>query len=113
MISFSPENINFMSEEKFSQMKSGAYFINTSRGELVNENDLLFNLETGHLKGAGIDVLWEDSKWANKIEGSHELLDYARKNTNLIITPHMGGYGIESISKTREFVTQKFINSLN
>jgi D-3-phosphoglycerate dehydrogenase len=112
MISYSSENIHFMNMDKFNQMKPGAFFINTSRGELVCEPDLLAQLKSGLIKGAGLDVLNGDSKWANIVEGSIDLMEYAKNHTNLIITPHMGGYGKESIAKTRQFVTEKLIRAI-
>ena len=42
-----------------------------------------------------------------------DLWNYAKTNPNLILTPHMGGYGKLSIEKTRRFITEKFINFLN
>ena len=42
---------------RFAQMKQGAYFVNTSRGGVLIEEALRDALESGHLAGAGIDVL--------------------------------------------------------
>lgn len=109
MISWSKEHESFMDGHKFAQMKKGAYFINTARGELVSEEALLDALHSGRLKGAALDVLHDDSSWPVKSQGSAGLLNYAKANPNLLITPHMGGYGQESIWRTRKFVTQKFI----
>lgn len=113
MIAFTDENVHFINKDKISLMKKGAYFINTSRGELVNEDDLLQALKNGHLKGAALDVLNKDSDWDGTIQGSWGLVDYAKTNKNLIITPHIGGYGINSILKTRDFVTQKLIQKIS
>jgi len=110
MIDYSPENIDFMNRQHFKEMKKNAYFINTSRGELVDQIALLESLERGSLKGAAIDVVNGDSSWSSMYCGDFRLLEYARSNNNLIITPHMGGYGKDSIYKTREFVVNKFIN---
>ncbi len=41
-------------------MKEGSYLINTARGELVNEKDLLQALLSGHLKGAGLDAFQQE-----------------------------------------------------
>ena len=99
LISWSKENENFMDGSKFSQMKPDSYFINTARGELVDESALLEVLSTGKLKGAALDVLWNDSSWPANIVGSNKLCTYAQKNSNLLITPHMGGYGKDSLQK--------------
>ena len=113
MINYSLRNIEFMNAKLFKEMKHGSYFINTSRGELVDQNALLKFLENGQLKGAALDVVNGDSSWSNEYCGDMKLLEYAKLNNNLIITPHMGGYGLNSIYKTREFIVNKFISQIN
>lgn len=105
------ENHHFINEQLFSQMKNGSVFINTSRGEVIDEKALLNYLENGKLAGAATDVLEGDSTWSSKSLPHHPLVEYAKTNSNLIITPHMGGYGKESIERTRAFITDKFISS--
>jgi D-3-phosphoglycerate dehydrogenase len=109
LISYEPVNINFIDASKLKQMKEGAYFINTSRGEMVNEDDLVEALESNKLSGVALDVLNNDSSWGDHSNGSKSLINYAITHQNLILTPHMGGYGKYSIEKTRRFVTNKFI----
>ena len=110
LISWNRENENFMDRDKFALLREGAWFVNTSRGELVDEAALLESLRAQRLKGAALDVLRDDSSWAGKSQGASALLNYAREHANLLITPHMGGYGRESIAKTRAFVTRKFLD---
>lgn len=110
LISWNEANNNFMDSKKISRMKPGSYFINTARGELVDETALLHALELGKIKGAAVDVLWNDSGWSARTGGSEALLNYQRTHSNLFITPHMGGYGKDSIAKTRDFVTRKFLS---
>jgi D-3-phosphoglycerate dehydrogenase len=112
LIPYSKENIGFMDKAKFKQIKNGAYFINTARGELVVEDALLGALESGKLKGAALDVLHGDSAWEKSIPQGNVVLEYAQTHPNLIITPHMGGYGKESIIRTRDFVVNKFLEKL-
>ena len=51
-----PENDNLMDARRFAAMKPGAFFINPSRGELVDEAALLRALNSGHLGGCALDV---------------------------------------------------------
>ena len=51
-----PETVKMFNAERFAQMKPTAYFINTARGTLVDEADLLAALQGGIIAGAAIDV---------------------------------------------------------
>lgn len=107
------ENYRFLDQEKIAKMKVGAILINTSRGEVVDESALLFALKQGLLAGAALDVLEGDSTWEEKSFDHHGLIKYAQQNSNLLLTPHMGGYGRESIFRTRNFITEKFLTALH
>ena len=73
------------------KMKPGSILINTSRGGVLDEKALLDALISGKLGGAGLDVLQGEPQVTN-----HPLVEYARTNTNLLITPHCAGYSPES-----------------
>lgn len=66
----------------FAKMKSGSVLINTARGGLVVEADLIPALQTGHLFGAGLDVFEKEP-----ISPDNPLL----KLDNVVCTPHLGG----------------------
>lgn len=85
--------------EFFSKMKYGAYFINTARGELVIEEDLVESLKTEKLAGAALDVTVKEPIPSNSI-----LLEAP----NLIITPHIAG----SSNDVQVRGTQQVIESL-
>jgi len=112
LISWTKENINFFSFPEFDKMKKDSYFINTSRGELVDSDALLDALINKKIKGAAIDVVDNDSSWESNEIIRNPTLEYASNHDNLIISPHMGGYGKDSINSTRKFVTELFLNDI-
>jgi len=109
LISWKKENVKFFDEKKIALMKKDSFFINTSRGELVDEDALLQSLISNKISGVALDVLENDSNWSNNKKISNKLLDYSINNDNVIITPHIGGYGKTSIYKTRNFVVSLFL----
>ena len=75
-----PENKGFIDKDFISQVKDGAYLINTARGALINERDLADAVKSGKLSGAAVDVVSKEP-----IEMKNPLLGIE----NLLITGHM------------------------
>ena len=71
-----------MGEKEFFQMKKGAYFINTARGDLVDEDALISVLNNEHLSGATLDVTRKES-----LPPESDLI----KAKNIFLTPHIAG----------------------
>jgi len=103
-VNLCPETTGFFGAEQFARMKKGAWFVNTSRGELVDETALLDALRSGQLAGAALDVLRNETSAGM---GNHPLVAHAREHGNVIITPHMGGCTKESMEKTELFLADK------
>lgn len=101
--------LGLVDEGSFSAMRPGAYFVNTSRGELVNEAALLAALESGRITGAALDVLDGEPETNRDWPKNHRLLTYACRNQNLIITPHIGGAAIDALRQTEAFMARKLI----
>ena len=74
---------------EFDKMKKTAYLINTSRGPIVNEDDLIIALSTNQIAGAGIDVYEKEP-----LPSSHKL----RFLPNALLVPHIGYVTAENYS---------------
>lgn len=72
-------------ENEIKQMKEGAWLVNVSRGEVVDENILYMTLKEGHLAGAALDV-FEQEPYTGPL----------RELENVILTPHIGSYAKEA-----------------
>jgi len=76
------ETIGLIGAAQFKMMRKDAYFINTARGSIVRQKDLVEALQAGEIAGAALDVFWREPLPAN-----HPLL----KMRNVQITPHIAG----------------------
>lgn len=81
------ENEKFVNRTLLAKMKRDAFLINTSRGILINENNLVEALEAGVIAGAGLDVLSNEPPNAN-----NPLLNLK----NCFITPHLAWSSVEA-----------------
>lgn len=86
------ETRHMVNKESFSKMKNGSYLINTSRGQVVNEADLVAALKNKKLAGAALDV------FDNEPNISPELIEMP----NVILTPHIASATWEARSKMGE-----------
>lgn len=77
-----PETENLFDAQSFKAMRQGSFFINASRGELVDEKALLHALDSGHLAGCAIDVGRAPDQMPSPHLASHPLV---------VATPHIGG----------------------
>lgn len=98
-----PANAGFMNKENFARMKSGAVLINVSRGGLVNEADLAAALVSGRLGGAGIDVTCTEP-----LEADSPL----RQAPNILITPHMSWYSVESANDLKRKCAEEAVRAV-
>ena len=103
-INMTEANRNFFNRDRFARMKRGALFINTARGEVVDEAALLDALNSGQVGGAALDVLADERSTGM---ADHPLVQYAAEHANLILTPHIGGGTTESKAKTEVFLARK------
>ena len=81
------ETRHLMNGDRFAQMKPGAYFVNVSRGGLVDEHALCAALERGHLAGAALDVFDPEPP-----SPDNPLL----LRDDVVVTPHIAGVTVAS-----------------
>ena len=76
------ENQDMIDAEVLAAMKQGAVLVNVARGTLIDEQALLAAVKSGHLYGAGLDVVKDEP-----VEADNPLLAEPR----IIVTPHIAG----------------------
>ncbi len=108
-VALNQQTRGFFGAPEFALMKPQSWFINTSRGELIDESALLQALQTGRLSGAAVDVLGGEQSSGM---AAHALTQYARSHDHLLITPHIAGCTIESTEKTENFIAEKIAEFL-
>jgi D-3-phosphoglycerate dehydrogenase len=104
-VPLSRETVRMIGHHELSIMTSNSLLINTSRGAIVDESELLYALENNQLAGAALDVVCDEDHLRKT--GYHPLVEYARNHSNLLITPHIGGATYESMEKTEIFIAEK------
>lgn len=93
-----PQTANLMDARRFAAMKPGAFFINASRGELVDDAALLHALDNGHLGGCALDVGRAPDQMPAPALARHP---------RVVATPHIAGLTPEAAEhQSRETVAQ-------
>ena len=93
-----------MVDKKFLDcMKKDSYIINTSRGEIVNEKDIVQSLRDGHLKGYATDVI--EDEYGDRYNSP--ILKGIKEGLNIIVTPHVGGMTWEGQQKAYKWSINK------
>lgn len=89
-----------------SKFKKNIFLINTSRGEVASVTDILKNLQSGKLRGACLDVLENEKMKQLKVE-QEEVYEQLFQMKNVILTPHIAGWTVESYQKINEVLFEK------
>ncbi len=98
----SEETRGLIGRAELERMKRGSFLINTARGPVVREQDLLGALRSGHLGGAALDVVEREPAF------DEQLLECA----NCLLTPHIAFYSKQSIADMRTSSAQNVADTL-
>ena len=89
-----PSTFHLLNARRLKLMKPTAVVVNTSRGEVIDENALTRMLRAGELAGAGLDVF----------EHGHDINPRLREAPNVVLLPHMGSATVEGRNEMGEKV---------
>lgn len=92
------ETRHLMNKSTFEKMKRGSFLINTARGSVVDEHDLVEALRSGHLMGAGLDVFDNEPNIDPELVGME----------NVILTPHIAS----ATNEAREAMARLAVNGI-
>jgi D-3-phosphoglycerate dehydrogenase len=98
-------NTNFI-----KNFKKNFWLINTARGSSVVTNDLVDALKSGKILGAGLDVLeYEKSSFEQLFSNNKmpEAFKYLINSKNVILSPHVAGWTVESKEKLAQTIVNK------
>ena len=80
----------------FKLVKKKSFFINVSRGEIINENALIDAIKSGTIERASVDVIQNEQSEDIKF---NKLYKFSKQNSRLVITPHIAGLTYDSEEK--------------
>lgn len=101
-----PETTYMIDYGFLSAFKKPFWFINTSRGKVLQTADLLQCIDEGKIKGAALDVL-ENEKINALTADQLNVFNKLRNNNKVLLTPHIGGWTLESKQKIAATLLQK------
>ena len=111
-IPWTPETDKMVNTAFINQFAKSFWLINTARGKNVVTADLVAALQSGKILGAGLDVLeYEKLSFETLFEGDKpEAFEYLLQANNVLLTPHIAGWTIESKEKLAQVIVNKIIS---
>ncbi|WP_019039440.1 2-hydroxyacid dehydrogenase [Psychroflexus tropicus] len=106
-----PQTLGMINSEFIDAMAKPFWFINTARGKSVVTKDLVAGLQSGKVLGAGLDVLeYEKTSFENLFSSDLQLpeaFQYLMKADNVLLSPHVAGWTVESHIKLAQTIVNK------
>ena len=106
---WTPETDKMVNQEFISKFKKQFWLINTARGNSVVTDDLVVGLQSGKIKGAGLDVLeYEKLSFETLFDAEKpKAFDYLLQAENVLLSPHIAGWTFESHQKLAQTIVDK------
>ncbi|OEK09487.1 hydroxyacid dehydrogenase [Flavivirga aquatica] len=104
-----PLTLNIIDKTFINQFKKPFWFVNTARGKSVVTKDLVSALKSEKILGAGLDVLeYEKASFENLFSTEMpEAFQYLINSKNVLLSPHVAGWTIESKEKLAQTIVDK------
>ena len=104
-----PDTIGMVNSNFINQFRKPFWLLNTARGKSVITSDLVEALKSGKILGAGLDVLeYEKSSFEDLFTTQMpEAFQYLIESDNVLLTPHIAGWTIESKEKLAQTIVDK------
>ena len=99
-------NYNLIDAEIISGLKDGAYLVNTSRGEIWDEQAVVDNVLSGKLSGVATDVIAYETSLREESP-----IWKARNHPNILLTPHLGGASYDAMWQCEEFLVRNIVTN--
>lgn len=99
---------NIVNQDFINKFAKPFWLINTSRGKNVNTTALVEGLQRAKILGAGLDVLEFETASFEKID-TNPSLKYLQNAQNVILTPHIAGWTVESHQKLAQVIVDKIV----
>lgn len=106
------ETHHMVNRRFIQQFSHDLYLINTSRGPVVKTEDLAQAVKEGRVKGAALDVLEYEDMSKDGLDTSHPDLQYLLSCPNVVFSPHVGGWTVESKYKLAKVLADKMLKCL-
>ena len=100
--------IGMINTEFIEKFHKPFWLLNTARGKCVVTKDLVAGLKAEKILGAGLDVLeYEKKSFENMFVQKPKAFKYLRKAKNVLLTPHVAGWTVESHEKLAQTIVDK------
>lgn len=100
------ETYHYCNKTFLDSCRNGIWVLNASRGKVVDTAALLQALESGKVRGAGLDV-YENEQFYQLSGADRQIMEALAERNDTVLTPHIAGWSVESYFKLSKLLTEK------
>lgn len=113
-IPLNKDNLYLVDDSYINRFEKNIIIMNTARGKILKTDDVVKNMKSGKIIGTALDVIEYEKTDSDFIpeEDFTEDFKYLTQNNNVVLTPHVGGWTVESKFKLASYLADKILNHL-